>query len=117
MQCNAPLVACDNEGSTPLLLACRYARKDCIQKPIAAGVRMEGSIETRYISALHSAAYNGNVECIEVLLEAKAQVQEKDIDECTPLHYATCFNRLGAMELLLQAQADVNVKDIPLTEG
>jgi hypothetical protein len=84
VQSNALMDACDNEGSTPLLLACRYARKDCIQKPIAAGVRMEGSIETRYISALHSAAYNGNVECIEVLLEAKAQVHEKDIDSGHP---------------------------------
>jgi ankyrin repeat protein len=111
VQSNAPLDACNHEGSTPLFLACRYARKDCIQELIAAGVRKEGSVETRYISALHSAAYNGNVECIEVLLEAKAQVQAKDIDDWTPLHYATRFNRIGAMELLIQAQADVNAMD------
>ena len=112
LQGNAPVNICDKDGSTPLFLACRYARKACIEKLLAAGARKEGSVETRYVSALHNAAYNGDVECIELLLQARAQVQEKDKDEWTPLHYATRFNRVSAIEHLIQARADVNAMDI-----
>ena len=112
LKSNAPLYQCDNEGATPLLLASRYAQKSCIQMLLAAGARKEGSAETFYIGALHNAAFNGTVECLQQLLDANAQVHNTDCDNWTPLHYATRFNHIPAIECLIEAKANVNAKDV-----
>ena len=107
----APTDVYCKDGATPLSLASRHAQKRCIQILLAAGARKEGCAETRYISALHNAAFNGAVECIQVLLEAKAKVEDFDCDQWTPLHYATRFNNLSAIEHLIRAHADINAQD------
>jgi len=112
LESKAAMDAVNNDAATPLHLASRYAHTNCVHALLKAGAMHAACVETRHVSALHNASYSGVVECIQALLEAKANVDERDADHWTPLHYATRFNNLNAIECLLKANADVNAVDI-----
>ena len=57
-------------------------------------------------TALHGAAYEGNVECIHYLLQNGADVSVCDDDGWTSLHAAVCGRKRKCVELLLTAQCD-----------
>ncbi len=60
---------------------------------------------------LHEAAKAGNVERIEVLLKAGADVNEReDRFGYTPLHWAAAKGHMEAVEILLKAGAKVNAR-------
>jgi len=73
---------------------------------------------------LHYAAWKGEAEIIEVLLDAGADIQahnENDHWGTTPLHAAAHGNRKQATEVLIRRGADVNAvratgKGTPLDE-
>lgn len=46
------------------------------------------SIDIRGSSTLHKAAFNGNKQCVQLLLSKKSQVNAKDYEDTTPLHNA-----------------------------
>lgn len=57
-------------------------------------------------TALHGAAYEGNVECLRYLLENGADVNVHDDDGWTSLHAAVCGKKSKCVELLLKANCD-----------
>ena len=61
-------------------------------------------------SALISDAYDGNIESVKQHLAAGTDVNAKDEDERTPLHYAAINGHYAIAELLIAAGADVNAK-------
>mmetsp|Transcript_27649 Transcript_27649/g.87653 ORF Transcript_27649/g.87653 Transcript_27649/m.87653 type:complete len:714 (-) Transcript_27649:107-2248(-) len=63
-------------------------------------------------TALHFAAYAGNLGGIEALLGAGADVDALSDDLDSPLHYAAMCNQVNAMEALLEAGADVQLKNM-----
>ncbi|MEN6546537.1 MAG: ankyrin repeat domain-containing protein [Armatimonadia bacterium] len=69
------------------------------------------------LTALHMAAYEGNVACVKLLLEHGADVNAKaqfwkgaSQHPETPLHYAASENNLEVAKLLLEGGADVNAR-------
>jgi ankyrin repeat protein len=60
---------------------------------------------------LHYAAYTGNTEMIELLLDYHADVNAKDMSGVTPLHLAAAEGHPEAVRLLLAAKADPNARD------
>lgn len=60
---------------------------------------------------LHSAASNGWLDAIAILLEHKANVDVRDGDGNTPLHLAVFFNQYHAVELLSKGGADIEAKN------
>ncbi len=66
------------------------------------------------MSALHWAADRGDVELLDVLLVAGAEIQSATrIGEYTPLHIAARNAHLGAVQTLLEAGADVHAVTDP----
>lgn len=57
-------------------------------------------------TALHGAAYEGNVDCLRYLLENGADVSINDDDGWTSLHAAVCGKKRKCVELLLKASCD-----------
>lgn len=66
--------------------------------------------EKGFQSALHSAAYSGNMEACELLLEFVEQVRESDTLD-GPLQVASQYDNQDIVSLLLEKGADVNSKD------
>ncbi|KHN74990.1 Acyl-CoA-binding domain-containing protein 6 [Toxocara canis] len=63
------------------------------------------------VTALHHAADRGNVELIECLLKAGADLRIQDYDGQTPLHYAVLCSQHGAVKCLLKHGADPTIAD------
>ncbi|KAI0380798.1 hypothetical protein F5Y04DRAFT_289242 [Hypomontagnella monticulosa] len=65
------------------------------------------------MTALHCAAYEGHEEIIEVLLDAGAEVDVKDMDGWTPLMAATKDRHLNSMSMLLDKKGydQANIRD------
>lgn len=59
--------------------------------------------------AAHEGAHEGNIEAVKVLLEA--DVNAKDKEGYTPLHWAAALGHVEAIKVLVEAGADVNPKD------
>ncbi|XP_075745815.1 E3 ubiquitin-protein ligase MIB2 isoform X2 [Rhipicephalus microplus] len=59
-------------------------------------------------SPLHTVCYHGNEDMAKTLIDAGNDVNVKDIDGNTPLHYCAVGNEPGAMRLLVTARADLN---------
>lgn len=70
------------------------------------------------LTALHGAAYKGEVEVARLLISRGADVNARASDGNTPLVEAATHNRLDMVKLLLDSGADVNAAndrgDIPL---
>ena len=63
---------------------------------------------------LIDAAYDGNIEDVQEQLDAGANVNEKDYDDCglsTLLHRASMMGHKEVAGLLITKGADVNAKD------
>ena len=62
-------------------------------------------------TALHVAVRRGNDAIVAVLLDAEAEVDVRDAQGRTPLHYAASYESVESADLLLGRGADVNVVD------
>jgi ankyrin repeat protein len=52
---------------------------------------------------LHVACARGNVDCVKLLLNAGADIDNKNEDEQTPLHLAALNGRTKVVELILRS--------------
>jgi len=57
------------------------------------------------------AAQNGNIEAVKQHLSAGTNVDEKNLNDLTPLHYALEKGHKEIAELLVEKGVDVNAKD------
>lgn len=99
-------------GNTPLHLAVRELRTECVRELTSCSRTPPVHLNiTSYagVSALHLAVHRGNCEIIKMLLEAGADVNQRDLGSGrSPLHWAVESQRSEVVELLLSAGALVN---------
>lgn len=62
-------------------------------------------------TALHIAASYGRDDCVDVLINAGADLDAVDIGGSTPLHRASYFRNAQCIRLLIRAGARVNLTD------
>ena len=105
----ADVNAKDTRGRTPIDLAINQGRKE-IAKLFAS---KSGDV------SLHTAAYIGDLQRVEKLIDGGANVDAKDQKGQTALHYAAKAGQIAVAKLLIANGADVNAGDdrTPLVEA
>jgi len=91
---------------TPLHLASRKGRVQCVTELLRLGVAFDPS-ESWDITPLHRACQGGHVECVRLLLQAGARVNCRTTCNRTPLHYAVESRSADCVRELVGAKADV----------
>lgn len=103
-----------NEDARSLLhVAVSFAQAQVVKILSAAEPSVSGvnSTDEEGWAPLHSAASNGSVEIVEILLSRGADVNQKNDGGRTALHYAASKGRFKIAELLLSHGAKINAKD------
>jgi ankyrin repeat protein len=100
---------------TPLSWACYRLRPDAanllLQKGANINVKAEKEGRTPLMYALEGCKTEPGWELIKLLVNAKADVNAKDANGRTALHYACSDGSLEAVTLLLDNGADIEAKD------
>ena len=112
LKAGAKVCHADNEGDyTCLDLAANNGRTETVRYLASlreVDVNHQG-FQNR--TALHIAVSNGRVNVVEVLIDAGADIEAKDVKGLTPLHYACDAGKLEIVQMLVEAGADVRVAD------
>ncbi|MEI6529718.1 MAG: ankyrin repeat domain-containing protein [Candidatus Falkowbacteria bacterium] len=93
------------EDSTPLFLSVCLGNTTLTKLLLEKGADPKISCGAKQLTPLHVASKNGNKDIIQLLLNAKVQIDSLDIDGNTPLHLAANFKKEEAILLLLEAGA------------
>ena len=99
----------NDNGSTPLILACYYNNVDVVKELIIQGAELDSKIDMG--TALMAAVVKGNKEIVLFLLENGSNPNLKDANESTALIYATLFKNKEIMTILVNYNADLSLKD------
>lgn len=103
----------DEDGDTPLHLACDYGHVEIVKALIKTGADVNAKEWGGGSTPLHCAVRAKSLEIVEVLLESGADVNAIEwIGEgCTPLHLAAFDKLVEIAELLIKHGADIESKD------
>lgn len=113
------LSATDLNANSPLQKAVLYAHVTVVEVLIDAAVKagdpqlcLPLEEEERDVPVLHLALQAGaSAELIKRLLDAGADIEARDCEGQTALHYAAVVSARGQIELLLSAGAETNATD------
>ena len=106
------LVGCGNpEADWALIDASRDGNIEAVKQHLAAGTDVNVRVCEWGDTPLHRAAFGGNKEIVELLLNNEVDVNVKDDYGCTPLHDAAEYGHKKIIELLISKGAEVNAKD------
>jgi ankyrin repeat protein len=92
----------DQNGRTPLTMSIHLQRKAYARVLVECGADIHGE-DGNHETPLEVAARTGDLETIQLLLKAKA-----DVNRGSPLSAALMYGELPAAETLLEAGADIN---------
>jgi ankyrin repeat protein len=91
-----------------LNFASDLGHSECLQKLLPQKVIDINKKDFDGYNPLHRAAIDGHLNCINLLLEAGANVHEKSFQGNTALHYASLHGWSECVTTLLRYKADVN---------
>src|SRR5687768_14950240 len=115
------LFATDKIPGAEFAIAIESGDLDAIKSLIASGAKADTIIDygEHKITPLMKAAWDGELEIAEFLLESGANVQATDESGETPLYSAIKRGRVEIAQILIDRGAKVNIKDVrqftPLT--
>ncbi|KAI8811083.1 ankyrin repeat-containing domain protein [Cladochytrium replicatum] len=107
----ANVEAKDNQGYNALHLCCHGGHPMVMAFLIASGMDVD-TLDSMSRTPLMWCAYKGiSLECVKMLLRAKADIDRADLTGFTALHWAVASGHLDFAKTLLKAGADPDVKD------
>ena len=103
----------DDGGNTPVLLCARMGNLKCLELLAAKGASLTHQ-NKRGVSALGTAVLNGRMALVDWFLKQHppADVNHKDKDGSTPLHYAASVGHARIVKQLLMAGAKLGVDNV-----
>lgn len=87
-------------GSTPLILACCHNRVDCVAVLIEFGANVDYQVRCSEETALHDAARNGHIQCVQLLLNTNARVNVRDSHDELAYTRAIDYNHPDCADLI-----------------
>jgi len=102
----AQVNANDNSGSTPLDRATQGSHT-----AIADLLRTQGANTSQDLKGIINAATNGDLASVQAYLDAGVNINARDSNGWTPLHWAASEDYDQIVKLLIDNGAKINVKD------
>ncbi|EDV27554.1 Ankyrin repeat domain-containing protein 45 [Trichoplax sp. H2] len=99
----------DDEGKSPLDIACMLGKVDVIEGLIANGANMD-SISSQGNTAMHRAASWGRIECLKILAEKGANLHLKNLKGECPRDIARRYGHSACYDYLVRAAIRRNYK-------
>eukprot|EP01136_Pigoraptor_vietnamica_P013186 Opistho-1_new@4141 len=99
----------NDEGYSPLLLACYRGNNEVAKFLIESGSDING--KSKFGTPLMACIVKANNEIAKILIEKKADVNFADGNGTTALIYATNFKNYEIVSALVKAKANVDQKD------
>lgn len=106
LRAGARVDSTSKHGLTPLIIACENGWHGCAHILVRATAAIDKAENLNAATALHGACLNGAVECVELLLQARALLNVVDKDGATPLILAAHHGHIECVKLLVGAGAD-----------
>ncbi|KAL2006461.1 hypothetical protein VTN00DRAFT_9129 [Thermoascus crustaceus] len=100
----------DHRGMTPLLLAAKGKKTNIIQLLLPVS-RVHATDKMGWTVLHHALCGMGKEDMIDSIVEHGADVNAKDNNEATPLHYCVKYGKKEAAGILLRNGADVHARD------
>lgn len=97
------------KGSSPLLMACKICDYETLKMILSQG-QVDLEEEDNGFTPLWVATTEGNIDCINALVEAGADVDARGNDNMTPLMYACSKGVIGAVRILVK-KSDLSLID------
>lgn len=103
------LVNMKNEkGQTPLHYAVILNQPEIVEELLAVGANPD-LYDNNKSSVIHEAVKDDDtLDCLDFLIEARANIENEDITGKTALHLAAESGSVGALDILVRANADVD---------
>lgn len=99
------------QAGQALVGAAEKGYDNVVQKMVKVGIHPSVRRGSRQHTALHQYALVGNEAMVKFLLDARAEVNARDVYRQTPLHWAAIEGQANAARTLLEKGADVNAED------
>ncbi|XP_054762967.2 transient receptor potential cation channel subfamily A member 1-like [Lytechinus pictus] len=95
----------DQDGMTPLLIACYHGHRDLVKTLLKIGADIT-SVNDDHRTALMLAAMNNHVETMSILIEHNCDIHALDKYKNSALHLSVDGGHIGPANLLIRAGAD-----------
>jgi len=99
----------NKEGSTPLHYAAEEDKVDVIEFLVKNGYDVNGKNNFNQTPLHYASEWREN--SVEILLNLKADIEARDVDLLTPLHYAAKQNYQKVLSRLISSKANISTKD------
>jgi ankyrin repeat protein len=100
----------DENGMTPLHLACRGVHVDVAGFLVAAGADVTAT-DDNGVTPLHSVAFRGNMELCRLFIDNGADIDATITGGTASIHLAVRAGHTGVVEVLLDSGAGVDTRD------
>lgn len=102
----------DVEGESPLYFATMKRQPKIMRLLLERRANVNITNSKKGYTALHRACEDGDIGCVRVLLEFKANTNCQDYKGNTPLHFAAASSGLEIIDILLKQGANPNIANI-----
>lgn len=92
----------DDDGNTPLHIACWYGHTKCVKFLVESGATLNEKNDDG-ATPIHYACGGCHTECVKFLIENGVHVSVKNNYDTTPLHYACEFGLLECVKILIES--------------